>query len=66
MAETGNWFTPQVNGLPRFDKPPLVYWLMGLGYSIPGNVSWDPLEPGLQDFLLHYQQFCLMLVLGTQ
>ena len=31
MAETGDWLTPRVNGLPRFDKPPLVYWLMGLG-----------------------------------
>ena len=35
MAETGTWLTPQVNGLPRFDKPPLVYWLMGLGFSMP-------------------------------
>ena len=35
--------TPRVNGLPRFDKPPLVYWLMGLGYSIPANELWDPL-----------------------
>ena len=31
MAETGDWLTPRVNGLPRYDKPPLVYWLMGLG-----------------------------------
>jgi 4-amino-4-deoxy-L-arabinose transferase-like glycosyltransferase len=29
MAETGDWLTPRVNGLPRYDKPPLVYWLMG-------------------------------------
>lgn len=43
MAETGDWLTPRVNGLPRFDKPPLVYWLMGLGYSLPGASSWDPL-----------------------
>ena len=43
MAETGNWLTPQVNGLPRFDKPPLVYWLMGIGFLIPGNEFWDPL-----------------------
>ena len=41
MAETGNWFTPQVNGLPRFDKPPLVYWLMGIGFSIPGNIFFE-------------------------
>ena len=43
MAETGDWLTPRVNGLPRFDKPPLVYWLMGLGYALPVGSVWDPL-----------------------
>jgi 4-amino-4-deoxy-L-arabinose transferase-like glycosyltransferase len=43
MAETGNWLIPHVNGLPRYDKPPLVYWLMGLGYALPGHDRWDPL-----------------------
>ena len=43
MAETGDWLTPRVNGLPRFDKPPLVYWLMGLAYALPGHEHWDPL-----------------------
>jgi 4-amino-4-deoxy-L-arabinose transferase-like glycosyltransferase len=43
MAEGGNWLTPWVNGLPRYDKPPLVYWLMALGYSIPGQDQWNPL-----------------------
>ena len=43
MAETGDWLTPRVNGLPRYDKPPLVYWLMGLGYSLPVRDLWDPL-----------------------
>lgn len=43
MAETGDWLTPRVNGLPRYDKPPLVYWLMGLGYALPGEGLWDPL-----------------------
>ena len=42
MTETGDWLTPRVNGLPRYDKPPLVYWLMALGYSLPGQASWDP------------------------
>jgi len=32
MVESGDWLTPRVNGNPRFDKPVLVYWLMGLGY----------------------------------
>ena len=43
MAETGDWLTPRVNGLPRYDKPPLVYWLMGLGYALPAQPLWDPL-----------------------
>ena len=43
MAHTGDWLTPRVNGLPRYDKPPLVYWLMGLGYALPGQARWDPL-----------------------
>ena len=43
MAETGDWLIPRVNGLPRYDKPPLVYWLMGLVYSLPGQEQWNPL-----------------------
>ena len=43
MAETGDWLTPRVNGLPRYDKPPLVYWLMGLVYLLPGQAQWNPL-----------------------
>ena len=43
MAETGDWLIPHVNGLPRYDKPPLVYWLMGLIYALPGQAQWNPL-----------------------
>ena len=43
MAETGDWLIPRVNGLPRYDKPPLVYWLMGLIYALPDQESWNPL-----------------------
>ncbi len=43
MAETGDWLIPRVNGLPRYDKPPLVYWLMALGYSLPAQEQWNPL-----------------------
>jgi 4-amino-4-deoxy-L-arabinose transferase-like glycosyltransferase len=43
MVETGNWLVPQVNGLPRYDKPPLVYWLMALVHQLPGQSLWDPL-----------------------
>ena len=41
MSESGDWLTPKVNGMFRFDKPPLVYWLMGFFYSLPKNEIWD-------------------------
>ena len=43
MAETRDWLVPKVNGLPRYDKPPLIYWLMAVLYSLPGHSQWDPL-----------------------
>ena len=43
MVERGDWLIPHVNGLPRYDKPPLVYWLMGLLYALPGQEHWNPL-----------------------
>ncbi|MEX1317494.1 MAG: glycosyltransferase family 39 protein [Synechococcaceae cyanobacterium] len=43
MAESGDWLIPRVNGLPRYDKPPLVYWAMGLLYALPAQSHWDPL-----------------------
>ncbi|MCP9886605.1 glycosyltransferase family 39 protein [Cyanobium sp. ATX 6A2] len=43
MAESGDWLIPHVNGLPRYDKPPLVYWAMGLIYALPAQNHWDPL-----------------------
>lgn len=43
MALSGDWLIPHVNGLPRYDKPPLVYWLMGALYALPGQEHWNPL-----------------------
>ena len=43
MSQSGDWLTPKVNGILRFDKPPFYYWLMALVYSIPGNETWDKL-----------------------
>lgn len=40
MIETGNWVTPYFNGETRFDKPPLVYWLMAVGYQVLGVNEW--------------------------
>ncbi len=41
MSESGDWITPKVNGIFRFDKPPLIYWLMGFFYSLPKSEIWD-------------------------
>ena len=36
MLERGDWITPHFNGRPRFDKPVLFYWLIGLSYRLLG------------------------------
>ncbi len=40
MAETGDWLTPYFNGATRFDKPPLIYWLMAVGFHLVGSNEW--------------------------
>lgn len=40
MTVTGNWITPYFNSLTRFDKPPLIYWLMAIGYQVIGTNEW--------------------------
>jgi len=43
MSQSGDWLTPKVNGIFRFDKPPLYYWFSAIFYSLPGNQVWDEL-----------------------
>jgi 4-amino-4-deoxy-L-arabinose transferase-like glycosyltransferase len=33
MALTGDWITPRLWGEAWFEKPPLLYWLVGLGFQ---------------------------------
>jgi 4-amino-4-deoxy-L-arabinose transferase-like glycosyltransferase len=40
MYETGDWITPYFNAVTRFDKPPLVYWLMAVGFHLFGVSEW--------------------------
>ena len=40
MTVTGDWITPYYNGETRFDKPPLIYWLMATGYKLIGVNEW--------------------------
>jgi 4-amino-4-deoxy-L-arabinose transferase-like glycosyltransferase len=41
MTVTGDWITPYFNGETRFDKPPLVYWLMAIAYKTVGVNEWS-------------------------
>ena len=65
MAQTGDWLTPRVNGLPRYDKPPLVYWLMGLIYALPGQPQWDPLGTWAARLPSALSSVVVMLALAT-
>jgi len=40
MGIGGDWVTPHFNGVRYFDKPPLLYWLMALGFSLVGPSEW--------------------------
>jgi 4-amino-4-deoxy-L-arabinose transferase-like glycosyltransferase len=37
MRTRGDWLYPSFNGEPRYHKPILIYWLMGLGTKIAGD-----------------------------
>ncbi len=36
MVITGDWITPYWNDATRFDKPPLIYWLMAICFKLFG------------------------------
>ncbi len=40
MTVTGDWVTPYFNEATRFDKPPLIYWLMAIAYHLIGVNEW--------------------------
>lgn len=40
MKVTGDWITPYFNGEVRFDKPPLIYWLMAIAFQAFGVNEW--------------------------
>ncbi|MEM9164115.1 MAG: glycosyltransferase family 39 protein, partial [Cyanobacteria bacterium P01_F01_bin.4] len=47
MYQTGDWITPYFNGETRFDKPPLVYWLMAMGFHLFGVSEWTVRLPSV-------------------
>ncbi len=40
MTVTGDWITPMFNDATRFDKPPLIYWLVAIAYKTIGVNEW--------------------------
>jgi 4-amino-4-deoxy-L-arabinose transferase-like glycosyltransferase len=64
MVESGDWLVPHVNGLPRYDKPPLVYWLIGALHALPGRSGWDPLGTWASNLPSALATVALMLLLA--
>lgn len=40
MAARGDWVTPWLNDTPYFEKPPLVYWMVGASRALLGSSEW--------------------------
>ena len=40
MLVSGDWVTPRLNGIVNFEKPPLLYWMSALCYSVFGVSDW--------------------------
>lgn len=45
MLRTGDWITPYFDGVTRFDKPPLIYWLMVGCFKLFGVSEWAARMP---------------------
>lgn len=46
MVRSGDWICPTFSGEPRFQKPPLAYWMASLSYLITGSDSvWSARLP---------------------
>lgn len=38
----GDWLVPHINGEPYSHKPPLLFWLINLGWAALGTSDWVP------------------------
>ena len=45
MIETGDYVSPSFNANPRFNKPPLTYWVVAISYKIFGVSEWSERLP---------------------
>ncbi|HEY5229189.1 MAG TPA: glycosyltransferase family 39 protein [Opitutaceae bacterium] len=41
MLATNDWVTPRLDGVPYFEKPPLVYWSVALCEKVLGPSEWS-------------------------
>jgi 4-amino-4-deoxy-L-arabinose transferase-like glycosyltransferase len=40
MLSSGDFVVPRLNGLPYFEKPPLLYWSNALSFRFAGETPW--------------------------
>ncbi len=45
MIQRGDFITPYFNGQPRYDKPPLIYWLQAAAFQIIGASEFSARLP---------------------
>lgn len=58
MVQSGDWMTPTYNGVNRYDKPILFYWLMAIPYKLFGINEFSARFPSaLAAFLLSLSTF---------
>lgn len=41
MVASGDWVTPRLNGVPYFEKPPLIYWAVAACERFLGPSEWS-------------------------
>jgi 4-amino-4-deoxy-L-arabinose transferase-like glycosyltransferase len=41
MVASGDWVTPRLNGVPYFEKPPLMYWIVAACEKALGPSEWS-------------------------
>jgi 4-amino-4-deoxy-L-arabinose transferase-like glycosyltransferase len=47
MIQSGNFVVPTFNGVPRYDKPPLIYWCQAVAYEAFGESAFAARLPSL-------------------
>ena len=40
MARSGDWIMPRLDGSAWFEKPPLLYWMTGIGHLLHLPDEW--------------------------